>query len=102
MDAVEMNMAAITALLKCMANSQRLFILCALARREQTVKELVYATGLTQPAVSKHLMLLRRGGIVATRRDRQAICYSVADNVCKALLICLNQEYSGNESCKTS
>lgn len=39
------------------------------SREEKSVTELVEATGLTQPAVSKQLATLREGGLVTVRRD---------------------------------
>lgn len=45
------------------------------ATREQSVGELVKATRLTQPAISKQLALLREGGLVAVRRDGRRRLY---------------------------
>lgn len=39
------------------------------SRTEKNVTELVEATGLTQPAVSKQLATLRENGLVTVRRD---------------------------------
>lgn len=39
------------------------------SREEKSVTELVDATGLTQPAVSKQLATLRENGLVTVRRD---------------------------------
>ncbi len=39
------------------------------SREEKSVTELVEATGLTQPAVSKQLATLRENGLVTVRRD---------------------------------
>ncbi|MCC6717433.1 MAG: helix-turn-helix transcriptional regulator [Acetobacteraceae bacterium] len=50
-----------------------------MARGEMSVGQLAEAVGLTQPALSQHLALLRGHGLVATRRAAQTIHYRVAD-----------------------
>lgn len=44
-------------------------ILDALLRRERTVGELVRIAGVSQPAVSQHLAVLRDAGLVRERRE---------------------------------
>ena len=44
-----------------------------------TLAALSERVGLSQSALSQHLALLRDDGIVATRRDGQAIFYRIAD-----------------------
>jgi DNA-binding transcriptional ArsR family regulator len=56
------------------AESRRRQILDALAERDLPVNDLVEALGLTQPAVSRHLRVLREVGLVDVReRGRQRI-----------------------------
>jgi DNA-binding transcriptional ArsR family regulator len=50
-------------------------ILDLLSSREQPVGELVARLELTQPAVSKHLRVLRDAGLVRVRRDGQRRIY---------------------------
>ena len=52
-----------------MADSTRRRLLELTSREERSVTELVEATGLTQPAVSKQLATLRENGLVTVRRD---------------------------------
>jgi DNA-binding transcriptional ArsR family regulator len=66
-------------LLKAMANSHRLLILCELHRGERTVSALEAVVPLSQSALSQHLAKLREAGVVATRREAQSIFYSLAD-----------------------
>lgn len=66
-------------LLKALANSHRLMILCELKRGERSVSALETVVPLTQSALSQHLAKLREGGFVATRREAQTIYYSLAD-----------------------
>lgn len=48
-----------------------------LRERERSVGELVEATGASQPTVSRHLRLLREGGVVAARPEGQRRVYRV-------------------------
>ena len=66
-------------LLKAMANSHRLLILCELHKGECTVSVLEAVVPLSQSALSQHLAKLREAGVVATRREAQSIYYSLAD-----------------------
>lgn len=45
------------------------------AKQERSVGELVDALGLTQPAVSKQLAILREGGLVVVRREGRRRLY---------------------------
>lgn len=70
--------------LKSLANPQRLRIMCLIMERERPVGDLADAVELNQSAVSQHLALLRREGLLRTRRDGQTIYYQLADrNVTK-------------------
>jgi DNA-binding transcriptional ArsR family regulator len=59
------------------AEPNRRRILDLLLERERPVGELVGALALSQPAVSKHLRVLRDGGLVNVRIDAQRRLYSV-------------------------
>lgn len=60
-----------------LAEPHRRQILDLLLEAERPVGELVEATALSQPAVSKHLRVLRDAGLVQARRDAQRRIYSV-------------------------
>ena len=66
-----------TRLLKSMANESRLMILCQLAQEELSVTDLGKRLPLSQSALSQHLGILRREGLVKTRREAQYIWYSL-------------------------
>lgn len=66
-------------LLRLLANEKRLLVLCHLVEGEQGVGALADAVGLSPSALSQHLALLRDSGVVATRRESQAIFYRLAD-----------------------
>ncbi len=71
--------AQAAALLKALSNEKRLMILCQLGDRELQVGALRPLVGLSQSALSQHLAVLREEGLVAARRERQAIFYRIAD-----------------------
>jgi len=65
------------ALLRAMANENRLMILCLLAEGERSVGEIETMTGARQPTVSQQLARLRSDGLVESRRDGKTIYYSL-------------------------
>jgi DNA-binding transcriptional ArsR family regulator len=58
-----------------LAEPQRRRILDLLRERERSVGELVAATHLSQPGISKHLRVLREAGLVRVRADAQRRWY---------------------------
>ena len=60
-----------------LAEPRRRRILDLLRERERPVGELVDALGGSQPAVSKHLRVLREAGLVAARQDAQRRWYEL-------------------------
>lgn len=95
MELVSMERAAGAAagLMRALANEHRLLILCQLAAGERGVGELVGAVGLSQSAVSQHLARLRAKGLVATRREGQAIFYSLAADEVRRVIAALYDIY---------
>jgi len=79
MQALKSSSGEAAALLKALANSHRLMILCELKSGERSVSALEKVVPLTQSALSQHLSKLREGELVATRREAQTIYYSLAD-----------------------
>jgi DNA-binding transcriptional ArsR family regulator len=59
------------------AEPRRRLILDALRERERTVGDLVGLLRTSQPAVSKHLRVLREAGLVTSRVDAQRRVYRV-------------------------
>jgi DNA-binding transcriptional ArsR family regulator len=58
-----------------LADASRRRILELLRERERPVGELVSALGMSQPAVSRHLRVLREEGVVDARVDAQRRLY---------------------------
>jgi DNA-binding transcriptional ArsR family regulator len=66
-----------TALFEVLAEPNRRRVLDLLREQEHTVGELVDALDISQPAVSKHLRVLRDAGLVEARIDAQRRIYSL-------------------------
>lgn len=80
--------------LKAIANGRRLMVLCKLVEHgEMTVNDLAEAVDLSQSALSQHLAKMRGEGLVAFRRESQALWYRIADPRTEALLASLYQLY---------
>jgi DNA-binding transcriptional ArsR family regulator len=61
----------LTEIFSALANPTRLALLARLAEGEATVNELAEPFDLTLPAVSKHLKVLKRAGLVVRGRQAQ-------------------------------
>jgi DNA-binding transcriptional ArsR family regulator len=66
-----------TAAFQALAEPSRQCILDLLRDGERPVGELVDALALSQPAVSKHLRVLREAGLVEVRADAQRRLYRI-------------------------
>jgi DNA-binding transcriptional ArsR family regulator len=66
-----MNADTLDAIFGALADPTRRAILARLASGEVTVNELAEPFAMTQPAVSKHLKVLERAGLIARGRDAQ-------------------------------
>lgn len=66
-----MNEDALSATFAALADPTRRAILARLAHGEATVSELVAPFDLSQPAISKHLKVLERAGLISRGRDAQ-------------------------------
>lgn len=80
-------------LLKALANRHRLMIVCQLTERERSVGELADLLDLRDSTVSQHLALLRKDGIVASRREGQTIWYSLGDPAAREVVAALHRIY---------
>jgi DNA-binding transcriptional ArsR family regulator len=87
LDELAANASEATALLKALANEQRLLILCHLASEgELSVGSLGDRIELSQSALSQHLARLRDDRLVTFRRESQTLHYRVADSRVEKLL----------------
>jgi DNA-binding transcriptional ArsR family regulator len=101
--ALEEKAAAAARLLRLLANEKRLLLLCHLAAEgEVAAGRLAALLGLSQPALSQHLAMLREDGLVATRRQSQAVLYRLADPMAARLLALLHDLYCAPQAGDTT
>lgn len=84
-------------LLKALANEHRLLILCHLQEGELSVGELNERLPLSQSALSQHLAVLRRDGLVATRKEAQTVFYVLKSDEVRAVIGVLHGLYCPND-----
>lgn len=93
LDDMRTNAAQAVRLLKAVSNEHRLFILCYLLERELSVGEMNESLGLSQSALSQHLAVLRKDGLVSTRKEAQTVYYSVSSPDVRVLIGTLHDLY---------
>lgn len=64
---------------RALADPKRLCVLESLAAGELSVSDLSSRVGCQVPNMSQHLAVLRSAGLVATRRDGNAVYYRLTD-----------------------
>jgi DNA-binding transcriptional ArsR family regulator len=62
-----------------LADPRRILILYALHEQPRNVSEVAVEVGISQPAASRHLNILRERGMVEAQRDGQSVVYRLAD-----------------------
>ena len=80
-------------LLRALANPHRLAIVCQLSERKCSVGELAALLKIRVSTVSQHLALLRKDGLVTTRRDGQTIWYSIGSLPARRIVRALYRIY---------
>lgn len=83
----------IVVMLKSLANKDRLVILSHLLVEELNVSEIEEKTKILQPTLSQQLMILRKNGVVSTRRAGKQIYYSIKDQRFNTILNRFSQFY---------
>jgi len=91
----------IAEVLKAMADPTRLKILHCLNQGERCVSDILEVVGGSQANVSKHLSVLKRAGLVDSRRDGLNVFYHITDegvfticrNVCDSLELRIDREH---------
>jgi ArsR family transcriptional regulator, virulence genes transcriptional regulator len=80
-------------LMKVLAHPKRLLILCQLVEGERSVGDLARLLEMREQAMSQQLALLRKDGLVTTRREGQTIHYGLARGDIALLLDFLYRTY---------
>lgn len=76
----EAELSEMAELFKVFGDSTRIRILYILSRRELCVCDIAAVLGLTQPAVSYQLKMLKRSRLVKNRREGKTVFYSLDDD----------------------
>ena len=69
-----------------LGDPSRLRILWLLCHSEECVCNIAAAVGMSDPAVSHHLRILKKSGIIESRRDGKEVYYTLADTTQAKLL----------------
>jgi DNA-binding transcriptional ArsR family regulator len=93
LDALRDAVDAASALMKSLANPDRLLLLCELVPGERNVGQLEQALGISQPSLSQQLAVLREARLVGTRREGKHIYYRIASGQAVAVLQVLHQQF---------
>lgn len=92
-EAIREHAQAAAALLKALANENRLMILCSLMAGELSVGELNARVPLSQSALSQHLAGLREANLVCTRKESQVVYYRLAGTEASQVIAVLQSIY---------
>lgn len=84
------------ALLKTLANPDRLVVLCRLAQSDACVGDLERELGIRQPTLSQQLAVLRQEGLVQTRKEGKHVFYRLASEDAAAVLQVLHARLCGD------
>ena len=93
MQAMQSAVTNASRLLKALANTDRLLLLCQLTQDEHCVSEMEAMVGVLQPTLSQQLGVLRPQGLVTTRREGKQIFYSIASQQALAVMQVLYQQF---------
>ncbi len=72
--------------------------LCNLAQGEMAAGALAEEVGMKPPAMSQQLAILRREGIIASRRDGQTIYYRIDNDDAVAIMGFLYERFCGDDA----
>lgn len=84
-------------LLKTLGNADRLLLVCEISRGERCVGELEEQLGIRQPTLSQQLTILRKEGLVHTRRDGKQIFYSLSSTKALDIVNALYKSYCNSK-----
>lgn len=90
---MEASVGKASALLRALANERRLMILCQLVAGEKPVGALVEDIGIAQAMVSQQLSVLKKEGLVESRREGQSVFYGLANPSAVKILQVLYDAY---------
>lgn len=93
LEALHQHASEAAALMKSLANENRLMILCTLVAGEMSVSELNQRVPLSQSALSQHLASLRKARLVTTRKEAQTVYYRLYGDAASKVITVLQSIY---------
>ncbi|MCG8494072.1 MAG: metalloregulator ArsR/SmtB family transcription factor [Sneathiellales bacterium] len=84
-------------LMKALSNETRLMLLCQMNDQEKSVNDLATTLEMRASSISQQLALLRKDGLVRTRREGQTIYYSLEGDEAKNIIQTLYDLYCAEE-----
>ena len=84
-------------LMKALSNETRLMLLCQMNEQERSVNDLATTLEMRASSISQQLALLRKDGLVKTRREGQTIYYSLEGEEAKNIIKTLYDLYCAEE-----
>lgn len=77
---------------RVLGHPMRIKLLEGLMKKECCVGEIQKGLSVSQPNTSQHLKILKEAGIIEARRERNKICYRIADKTVVQTLRLLKKE----------
>ncbi|WP_342059897.1 ArsR/SmtB family transcription factor [Aeromonas sp. OTU364] len=97
-DEMHRHATAAASLLKALAHPERLMVLCQLVEGEKGVGELLTHSQLGQSAFSQQLSVLKRHGLIRSRKVSQQIYYSLVSEAAADVLAALKIHFCHSEN----
>lgn len=97
-DQMHRHATAAASLLKALAHPERLMVLCQLVEGEKGVGELLAHSQLGQSAFSQQLSVLKRHGLIRSRKVSQQIYYSLVSEAAADVLGALQTHFCHSEN----
>ena len=82
--------------LKSISHPLRLKILCVLGNNESCVQAIVDDVGTSQSNISQHLAILRKKGVLVTRKDANRVYYRIGDARILQLIGTMREVFCGS------
>lgn len=95
---LEARAEEVSQLLKSLANTNRLMIVCTLVEGERSVAELESELSIHQPTLSQQLTTLREAGLVQTRRESRHVYYRLTDDKAAQVIEVLYRIFCNDET----
>lgn len=93
LDIMQKNAGKAEALLKQLANANRLLILCNILEGGRSVNDISQNIGLSQSAVSQHLASMKEAGIISHEKRGKLVYYNISSMETQTILSILYHMY---------